>query len=279
METLSLLERLEDLTTSFSGILGLWFKSLESGQEIAVHAEETFETASTIKLLLLETTLHQVDLNQTNLDTQLTMLDKHHVGGSGVLKDLSYGLKLSLRDTLTLMIIVSDNVATNMIVDFLGPETIDQEAKRLGLTGTQLFGPINLKGGPDRKVGITTPYEMGYLLEGMVTGRLLQSNTTAIALDILGRQQFTNATARYLPYKDLTGAGPDEEPNIHIYSKSGSWDGVRNDVAYFQTPKGDYILSLFTKGCTDPRYHVDNEALLFLPKVAHLIYEAMPITL
>ena len=113
---------------------------MDTGEELRVNAEEQTATASTIKVPILIELFRQVDEGTVDLDTRLTLSQEARTVGSGILRELSPGLDLTLRDYATLMIVVSDNIATNVLIDLLGIDRINQTMAEFGFSQTKLRG-------------------------------------------------------------------------------------------------------------------------------------------
>src|SRR5207248_2664828 len=131
------------LAARFSGRFGFWARNLRLGEEVAWHADDQFPSASTIKVFVLRELHRQAAAGVLDLDRdRVEMRHPDVVTGSGVIKDLTVGLKLSLRDAATLMITVSDNTATNLLIERLGTRAINRSTRAAGYTGTRCDGRI-----------------------------------------------------------------------------------------------------------------------------------------
>lgn len=261
--------------TGFSGTAGVWAKHLSSGEEVALAADEPFETASAIKTLIMATALRRVAEGADTLAAPVVFGPEHFVLGSGILRELTPGLVLSLRDVLVLMIVASDNIATNMVIDRVGGvEAVNAEARRQGMAATRLLARLDFESGANaRGFGVSTPRELGELYERLYRGQCVDAETDRQMVDILLRQQSDTAITRDLPYALLAPPhSRGRQPAVRIASKSGAWEGCRVDCGLVYTPRGDWVVSLWSKGCTDLRYHLDNEALLVLPRVSRVLW-------
>jgi beta-lactamase class A len=123
-------KRFGSLTNTLGAEVSLFAKSLSSGRELSIDGDRLVRTASTIKVPIMVGTFASVRAGQASWDEPLTLTKLKQVGGSGVLNDLTPGMRLSLRDAVTLMIIVSDNTATNMVLERLGRESINSTILR-----------------------------------------------------------------------------------------------------------------------------------------------------
>lgn len=274
-------QAITDAAAGFSGRIGVWAHNLETGDELVVGADEVFDTASVIKLAVMYEVFRQVELGRISLDDRLTLDHENMVAGSGVLKDLDAGHVLSLREALTLMIIISDNSATNLCIDRVGGwDQVNASMDALGLNGTRLhkkvFIPSPRAIGPG--LGATTPREMGSLLLRIARHEVLTPALCDQALAIMARQQFKEMLTRNIDEWAGPGApGPGASgwpPPYRLANKGGWVRGVRNEVGLFTTCRGRYVISIFTNGSSDPRFNPMNEGVLLVGRVSRLVYDA-----
>lgn len=260
---------IQTMAASFSGVCGVCAQAVGSDDVIAVRADEEFAPASVIKLPILVACLQQVQVQRLALDEPVVLRDADKVIGSGILKTLHDGLTLTLEDALVLMIIVSDNTATNLVLDRVPPETVNRCMGELGLAHTYLSG--KLFSGRTGRPSSTTPRDMANLLIAMATKRILTPALCDKALDILGKQQLTDIITRELPYDPFSVE--EGKPSIRIASKSGALRGIIHDVGVVTTPDMTYAVALMSKGSADERFHPDHEAKHFLARVSRTIYD------
>ena len=145
---------------SYQGKMSVFVDDLQ-GHTVEMGADEEFETASTIKAYILAVLYLQASRGKASLTEEIEYRPEHFVDGSGMLRALGVGAKLKVKDTATMMIICSDNIATNMVIDYLGLETINACIKELGFAHTVLHNPLHF----DRyeKLGTTTPRDYASL--------------------------------------------------------------------------------------------------------------------
>ena len=136
-------QHLDGLIGEFSGQVALYVRELGSDETISRNPDEVFPTASCIKLFVLMELMRRVERGELSLRQKVPVLARQQVGGSGILKDLSAGIDLPLRDVGTLMIVLSDNTATNMLVDLLGLDAINQTIRGLGLARTAMLNKVD----------------------------------------------------------------------------------------------------------------------------------------
>lgn len=264
-------KRLQRVSQRFSGNFSLYAEHMSTQRVVQFGPTHQMETASTIKLPILVETLRQVAAGRLSLSEPVTLLGSDIVPGSGVIQHLSPGISLPLQDVLTLMIIVSDNVATNMTLRLVGISAVNASCDRWGMADTVLKKRIDFT--VPGAIGLSTPYDMAILLKGLYHGTLLPEPLTQLARDILSRQQYQQLLSRRLPYDLIANDSDDNPPPIIIESKSGTLQGVRNDVGIIRTPWGDYVIAIFSEACHDLRYHIDNEAQQLLPEVSRAIFD------
>jgi beta-lactamase class A len=261
--------KLEPILNSFSGVIGFYAKRLDDGLTLEHNKNEVFPAASVVKVPILLEALRQVQVGILKLETRIPMPALEQVGGSGVLMAFQPGLEPTLQDYLTMMIVVSDNTATNMSLDAVGGrDAVNSSLANWGSSSTTVVGKLMLT--EDRKnaeqlagkKAEVTPFESVMLLEKLYNGELLSQELTKLAFEILEKQQYTEILARYLPDGTRTA------------TKSGQIVGVRNDVGIVLTGR-PYVLALCSKNCTDERYHVDNEAVLALGQISRMVFDVM----
>jgi beta-lactamase class A len=271
MTQAELLARLQLEAQDFSGTFGVMVRTLETRPEdrleFRYNAEAVFPAASVIKLPMLLDALRQVQAGTLKLEDRSPMKPSDHATGSGVLQVLQPGLEPTLRDLLSLMIVVSDNVATNMVLDVLGGvDATNARFAKMGLETSRLVGKLQVawefktEAQRQGKLAEITPLEMVGLLERLWHRQLLGPAMRELALEILAGQQYTEIIERYLPEGSKTA------------SKGGSITGVRNDVGFVYSPR-PYAVALASKGSSDHREHMDNEGVLLLARVSRLIYD------
>jgi beta-lactamase class A len=270
------LQAVESVAAAFSGTLGVWAKSLDTGEILDYRAQESFPPASTIKVPILYEVFRQAGEGRFSLTDSLTLQADDVVGGSGILQSLTPGLTLSVRDVATLMIIISDNTATNMLIDLVGMDAVNGSCERLGLTSTRLENKMQRpkegerpkEGGPLNR---STPADLGHLVTLIAERRVLTPDACDAMLGIMSRQHFTDNITRALPEFDAyLEAG--KEPTVRVASKSGSIRGTRNDVGLVEAHGRRYVIAMMSRGCTDLRFYHDNEASVLLPKVSAAVY-------
>ena len=243
------------------------------GHQICRGADEAFESASTIKIYVLGCLYAKAAQGTAALDAVLTYAEKHFVDGSGMLRALGVGAHLRAKDAATLMIICSDNIATNMLIDYLGLADINAFIQSIGCTATTLHRALRSDtwGQP---LGTITPRDMGRFFTLLARGALVSPQASAEMRAIFRQQHYNTMLAGNLPpyYTDAEESGA-EEDLIYTASKSGSMDACRNDGGLVHTPYGDYVLVLMCKDFANKLEVNDHPAMVYGGKVSRLLFD------
>jgi beta-lactamase class A len=270
-EEFTLPGRIRVETLSFSGLMGIYADDLV-GNQIMINVDEPFETASTIKSFILASLFAQVSRGEKSLSDQLTYTPGNFIDGSGVMRALEIGSVLSVKNLATLMIIVSDNVASNILIDYLGLERINADIAALGFANTRLHRKLGEDGwGP---LGTTTPREYGRLFTLIAKDELIDPASSQAMLAIFKQQHYNSTLTNWLPHyyldEDNFGGSGNQ---IYVASKSGSMKACRNDGGIVHTPYGRYILVIFTKNFSDKQYHKEHESYYYGGRVSRLMFD------
>ena len=294
----ALTAKLQSQIAGFHGKVSLYAHDLATGQTVSIDADAPVPTASVIKLGILYTALQQIRAGRAHFDDRLMLHHEDQVPGSGVLLFFDTPMTLTLKDALTLMIAVSDNSATNLVIDDLGLDAIDREISSpgpngLGLKNTWLYKKVYRPAGgpvpadqPQFGLGKTTAREMAGTMERFVTCNLgpapavsgavsglsvaipSDKDLCAAAMHMLKVQQDREMIPRYLEKLDTS------ESDSAIADKIGALDHARNDVGAVFTKHGTIIVSAFTHDNGDTSWTPDNGAELLIARMAQTIVSA-----
>lgn len=269
---ISIEERIELEAESFSGQIAIYADNFQ-GDKVEINPDLVWPTASCIKVPILIELYRRVAFGEVDLGESLTYEESDYTPGSGILKDLSPGLTLTLKDLATLMVIISDNTASNMLIDYLGKDAINNTSWDLGLKNTTLFRKIDFTARDDKGLGITTAREYASLFRMIYSGQVWDANTSRQMLAILKGQHYQAMLTRHLPQNLLAGDNSGRCPAITVASKNGSISNARNDGGIFFTPWGDYILVILTRGFSDKYYHDLHESYEYGGKISRLLFD------
>jgi beta-lactamase class A len=261
------------------GTVSLYAKNLDTGAAYGLREDEKVRTASTIKLPIMVHVFAQVAAGKARWDETLVLRDDDKVSGSGVIREMSDGLKLPVRDLTNLMIVVSDNSATNLLLDRFTADAVNAEMDKLGLRqtrslrkvrgdGNQLKAPSGWsQAGRDPAnqkygLGVSTSREMVLLLEKLANGQVVSKEASQQMLDVLKRQQLKTGIGRHLP---------DES----VASKSGSLDRLRSDVGIVTTKTGRIAIAITVDDLPATDYSPDNSGEKLISDLAVILLEGL----
>jgi beta-lactamase class A len=270
--------RIDALTRDFRGTIVLYAKNLDTGREFGRGADQRVRTASTIKLPILCALESLIAAGKVRWDERLRMNADDKVSGSGVLADLEDGTELSIRNLATLMIVVSDNTATNLLLDRITADAVNDHLDTLGLTGTRSLRKVrgdgaNLKpptgwsraglidANQKYGLGVSTPREMVKLLELLHTGRVVDRQVSDDIVGILARQHDRSSIARHT--------------SDRVANKSGSLDALRSDVGIVYTSGGPIALAITVDDMPTIDESPDNPGEKLISDLTAVLVEAL----
>ncbi|MBX3069178.1 MAG: serine hydrolase [Thermomicrobiales bacterium] len=269
-------ERLQHIRSQFSGRMGIAARNLSTGEEFLLDHEEVFPTASTIKTAILYELYRQIDEGTHRLDDRVDLKTSDIVEGSGVLRDIMPGLQPTVHDLAMLMIIVSDNTATNMLIDLVGgPGSVNASMKAIGLDGTTLYRKINftLKVTDPQWLATSTPFDLMRLAGMIGAGEAVSSEASAGMLAILKRQHYTAQFPRFLG-SNVYSAELGETQHFWTANKTGGVTGVRADMGVISIPGGQIIAyGVMTDGSKDGGFTAETEGEVANGRAGRVIME------
>jgi beta-lactamase class A len=186
------------------------------------------------------------------------------VAGGGILKQLELAA-VSLRDAIELTITVSDNVATNALLEVCEAERVNEYLRGLGLERTRIPGPVDFSRigpGLEGGIGVSTPREQTGLLSALAEGRILTQELCRYLVAVLTRQHYQDQLPRWLPWNPYAQYHGRSQP-LMVANKTGELDGIRADVGLLMhVDRGTVAVAIFTDGSLDLRETVDVEGAL-----------------
>jgi beta-lactamase class A len=279
----SLQSKVEDAVRSLRGTMGVAAKNLATGESVFVNADTQFPTASVIKVAVMVEVFHQIAEGRIRRDDTISLDESAKVGGSGVLQRLHGGLVLTVGDLLDLMMTVSDNTATNLLVSLVGTANVDRRLAGYGLTHTRIFRPTFRDGHPDVfpeeekefGLGVATPRELAALMERIAEGKVVDRAASEAMIAIMREQAFRTMIPRALPETDevVIANKPGWDSEKHP-DAAGVKRAVRGDVAIVTTPRGRYVIAIQARQVADTRDGPDNDAVVLMGRISRMIYDA-----
>lgn len=256
------------------GRLGVSAKNFITGETIQINADSLFPTASVIKVPILVELFYKFEEGKLKKDTLVLLADSLKYGGSGVLQYFYNEAKIKLIDAAVLMIILSDNTATNLVLDCFADEheakldAVNNRMKELGLNNTKILNKLmsfkTKKKTPEAirfGVGYTTPNDMLKLLELLANGKIINPEVSAEIINIMKNTQDYEMMKRYLP------------ENIVVAHKTGAIDKMRADIGLVYAKCVTYAVAIFCDELSEVSYAVDSKGHLAIAEISKLIFD------
>lgn len=242
-------QNIERITRGVNAQWGIYVKVLETGEEIAIDADRQMDTMSTIKIPLMIEAFRQIEAGKFALTDKVTLTGAMKRPGTGVLRSLDDGAVFTIKDTLMLMNIVSDNTATDIVFDKVGGvAAVNALMSDYGLKHTRATTPSSgwfaaLAAAPSAEAfhrdgtnayGLASAREMGILLEKIARGEAVSKTASAAMLDMLRRQVYSSRLPKYVS-------------GFRVAHKTGDFlPYIGNDVGIFESPKRNIVVCVFT---------------------------------
>jgi beta-lactamase class A len=209
---------IHDVDQHLDGVLGVAIEDLNTGDQFFLHENEVFAQASSIKIAVLANLYLQAQRGNLKLTDLYTVQASDLVPDSDIMNGLTPGVtRITLRDLATMMVAVSDNSATNVLIDRVGMDNVNTMLDSLSLAHTRLRRKMmDLDAAKQGRENISTPREMLTLLEDIYREKLLNRESTADFFKVLSTNK-DSWIPRELP------------ADVKIANKPGSLEGVRND--------------------------------------------------
>jgi beta-lactamase class A len=265
-DTAALRRTLDSIADAHHGVVGYAVHNLDTGERLSRRGDEPFTTASLIKVPILVTLYDLVAKGMISLDDRIIVTRIDKVPGSGILQHLSDNLEISVRDAAWLMITISDNTATNLILDKVAMRRVWEKMEALGLPRTkvhsrtfQRFTSVAVDSSAKYGLGVTTPNEMAQLYALMAEGRAVSPAADSAMLHVM-----SNTTGTHL-LRYVTG--------VASARKSGEVDQARTECALIQL-RSRVVACVMTRENQDTRWIPDNEAQVTLGRIGEAIVAA-----
>lgn len=288
--------RLQEMANAFPGTMGIAVRDIETGEEVAINGDQMFPMASVYKIPIMVEVFRQIEAKKFALDDRIELTDNERTLGSGVLTLMASGLKPTIKDLITLMIILSDNEATDILLNKVGASNVTATMRALGLnnlrvdrttfelirdylvlidegardkTKQQLLNPGRLTARTPERVAkadaefvkvmkdVASPRDMARLLSKIVKGEAASSGSCQQMMTILNRQQFNQRLPRYLP------------ENVGMAHKTGTIASATNDAGVMFVRGRSVALVVFTVDKRIGRGEVEEQ----MGRVARVVYD------
>lgn len=266
-DTAGLHRELDAIARAHRGVLGYSVINVDTGEQWSLRGDETFPTASLVKVPILVTVFDLAAQGKFSLDDPLTVLAIDQVPGSGVLQFMHPGFILTVRDAATLMIVLSDNTATNLLLDRVIVRRVWTKMEALELPHTKVhsktflrISSVAMDSSVKYGLGVSTPNEMARLFALLANGRAVNPVADSTMLAIMENTTDNESMQRAVE-------------NLAVPHKTGATDSVRTECALFRLAQR-IVACGFTKQNQDTRWLVDNEAQVSLGKLGAAVVRA-----
>src|SRR3989442_14404038 len=256
--------------TPFKGKVFLFAKNLDTGQEYSFNGDERVRTASTIKVAVMIEAFARVAEGRAKWKDELVLTKAARYSGSGILPELGDGLRLTLRDCVNLMMLISDNTATNMVLDYLTTDAVNARMDSLGFKQTRIMRRVG-SGGESKEgkleekkrfgLGATTPHEIAQIMEKLARGEVISQPASKEMIDLIKREQARYAVGR-------TTSDP-------MASKYGALDRLRSCVAIVYSKKGKIAMAITVDEMPEVYWSVDNPGYLLMSRLSTILIEGL----
>jgi beta-lactamase class A len=254
-------------TTPFKGKVFLFAKNLDTGETFSLDGDERVRTASTIKIAVMIEAFGRVAEGRAKWTDELVLTKAARYAGSGVLPELADGLRLTLRDCVNLMMLISDNTATNMVLDYLTTDAVNTRMNSLGFKSTRIMRRVG-SGGESKEgkdagnkrfgLGATTPHEMVEILAKLDRGEIISPAASKEMLDLMKREQ-----ARYAIGRTIA--------DTPVASKYGALDHLRSCVALVYSKRGKIAIAITVDDMPEVNWSVDNPGYLLMSRLSLIL--------
>jgi beta-lactamase class A len=253
-------ERVKADIASFKGKVSLFAKNLDTGETYGLNADDRVRTASTIKIAVMVEAFARVAEGKAKWTDELVLTKEKKVSGSGVLQELSDGLHLTLRDGVNLMMLVSDNTATNLVLDVLTTDSVNARMEALGFKQIKILRKVGSGGDsmagkdPNNKrfgLGFSTSREMVMLIEKIERGEVVNRATSKEMIELMKREQDHFAIGRSMW-------------DVPMATKYGALDRLRSAVGIIYSKKGRIAMAITCDDIPEINWSVDNPAYLLI---------------
>src|SRR5947209_8369909 len=264
----------------FPGTVSLYAKNLDTGVTVGMHEADPVRTASTIKLPILLSVFDAVARGQAKWTELLTVTAAEKVSGSGIIgSEISDGVQLPIHDVVNLMIVLSDNTATNMVLERFTADAVNAYLVKIGIKSTRSMRKIRGDGNqlkeaagfsaagklPENQkygLGVSTPRDMVTILEKLERGEAVSPEASKEMLAVLKRCQDNTGVRRRLG-------------GVPIANKTGSLDALRSDVGIVYSKGGRIAMAITVDGMTKTDYTPDNAGSLLIADLARILVDGL----
>jgi beta-lactamase class A len=288
--------RLQEFSDAFPGVIGVTVRDIKTGDEVSVNGDRLFPMASVYKVPIMVEVFRQIEAKKFSLDDRIELGDEYRTLGSGALTLLSNGLKPTVKDLITLMIVLSDNEATDILLKKVGAENVTAAMRSMGLNNIRVdrttfelirdylaFMDENARGKTYKEIiatsrtrqippekqaeadrefakvmkDVSSPRDMALLLEKIYKGEAAGKESCQMMMAILGQQMFNQRLPRYLP------------ESARMAHKTGTIGSTTNDAGVMFVRGHPLAIAVFTVDKRVARGEVEEQ----MGRLARMVYD------
>lgn len=247
--------KISNIFTGVKGNYSVVFKDLNENDSLSINNSK-MPSASTIKIYVMIEAYNQVNQGKISLRDTVTLNDSMIVGGSGVLQYEPVGTEVTIEELINLMMVESDNVAANILIDKLGMTNINTTIKSLGCVDTELNRKMMDIEALNKGIeNYTSVNDLSLVLEKLYKNQCIESQYDKLMLDTMKQHQLKSKIPNELP------------EGVVVAHKSGELGGIENDAGIIYTDKGAYVLCILTNNGTS------SEQVMAISDVSREIYD------
>ena len=268
-EILSILSGLE-------GDVGLYIEDTRTKETFTINPDRSFPSASVIKVPLLALLLEDARQGRVDLEPPIGITPENRVGGTGILSELPENIALPLSYHAKLMIILSDNIATNTVIDAVGMDRLNAYCRERGMPNTSLQRKMMDFDALARGLNnYTSASEIGKMLSLVAEGKWENPKISSTIVDYMAAQRVRTKLPVMIPVhvysmpEDRAALPP--AGKVNIAHKTGELPGIQHDVGIFTLPdRRQYVIAMMTSGLNE-----DRDGIEAISKVSLAVYKAM----
>lgn len=236
---------ISQLLEETGGQWGVYLEDLQTGEKLTMNEHQSFYAASLIKVPIMTTVFAEVYVGNLALETKIKLRREDLVGGAGVLQHMTPGTELTIQDLVTLMIIQSDNAATNIMIDTVGKKNIRKLMRKTEMTGSQFHNKLMVVPAELEGFNEVTAADMGKHLRYLATGKVISYDSCLKMIAILKQQQHRDRIPHHLPDPDGDVIGM--LPKWELANKTGTVNNITHDTGILYVGQQAVSVCLLSK--------------------------------
>lgn len=247
------------------GEWGVYLEDLQTGEQLAFNQDERFYAASVIKVPIMTAVFGEVYAGKFALESKITLRSEEQVGGAGILQHMTPGSEWTVQDLVTLMIIQSDNTATNILIDLVGRDAIRAAMQATEMTNSRFYNKLMIVPAQVDGYNEVTAADLGNHLRYLATGKVISYDSCERMIAILKQQQHRDRIPYHFPYPggDVIGSLPRWE----FANKTGSVTKITHDMGILYIGSKAVTICVLNKGLEQ------RPAVQSIAKIGKLVFD------